>query len=88
MVRAYAAAVAEALEKTKPKRVPAYGTIKVKLVVSTDGELASVEILKSSGDRRLDNAVLAAVRRVKLPVPPPGLSLEERWYEFTYKYVR
>jgi TonB family protein len=88
IVRAYAAAVAEALERTKPKRVPAYGTIRVKLVVSTDGELASVEILKSSGNRRLDDTIVAAVRRTKFPVPPPGLSLNERWYERTYMYVR
>lgn len=88
VVRAYASAVAEALDRTKLKRVPAYGTIRVKLVVSIDGGLASLEILKSSGNRRLDDAVLAEVRRAKLPVPPPGLSLEERWFEFTYKYVR
>jgi TonB family protein len=86
-VREYANAVAEALSRTKLKRVPAYGTIRVKLVVSTDGELASIEILKSSGSRQLDAAVLAQVRRAKLPVPPPGLSLEERWFEFTYNYV-
>jgi protein TonB len=87
VVRAYANAVAEALDRTKPKRVPAYGSVKVKLVVSTDGELASLEILKSSGNRRLDDAILASVRRTKLPVPPPSLSLKERWFERTYRYV-
>jgi TonB family protein len=56
-------------------------------VVSTDGELASLEILKSSGNRRLDDAILASVRRTKLPVPPPSLSLKERWFERTYRYV-
>lgn len=87
-VRAYANAVAEALDRTKPKRVPAYGTVKVKLVVSPDGGFASLEILKSSGNARLDDAVLAAVRRAKLPIPPPGMGLRDRWYEFTYKFER
>jgi TonB family protein len=88
VVRAYATAVAEALDRTKPKRVPGYGTLKVevKLVISIDGEIASLEILRSSGNRRTDDTVLAAVRRTKLPVPPPGLSLKERWFEFEYTF--
>jgi protein TonB len=88
VARAYAAAVAEALNRTRLKRVPAYGTVRVKLVVSTGGEVDSVEILESSGNRRLDDAVLAQLRRAKLPVPPPGLSIKERWFEFPYQYVR
>jgi len=88
VMRAYAAAVAEALDRTKPKRVPGYGTLKVevKLVISINGEIASLEVLRSSGNRRADDTVLAAVRRTKLPVPPPGLSLKERWFEFEYTF--
>jgi len=87
-VQAYANAVAEVLKQTKLKRVPAFGTVKVKLVVALDGGIASLEILESSGNARLDDAVLAAIRRVKLPVPPPGMAPEQRWYEFTYRYRR
>lgn len=87
-VREYADAVAQALARTKPRRVPAYGTVEVKLIVSPDGGFSSIEILKSSGNGRLDDAVLAAVRRAKLPTPPPALAPKERWFEFTYRFER
>jgi protein TonB len=85
-VREYASHVAQALAKAKPKSVGAYGTVKVKLLVATDGSIALVEIIRSSGNKRLDDAAFAAVQRVKLPAPPPGLSHNQRWYEFPYYF--
>jgi len=80
-VREYADSVQRALAGAKPKG-PRGFTVRVKLLVSSDGRIEIVEILKSSGSKNLDSAVLAAVQRVKLPMPPPGLAFEERWYEF------
>lgn len=76
-----------ALAKCKPKRGLGYGTVRVKLVVAPGGGIALLEILKSSGNRRLKNAALAAVRRCPIPAPPPGLAFKDRWFEWNL-YVR
>ncbi len=83
-VREYASYVSQALAKAKPKGVGTYGTVLVKLRISPDGELTSVEIGKSSGNKRLDETVLAAVQRVKLRTPPPGMTADQRWYQVNY----
>jgi len=85
-VREYERYVSQALARTKPKGGLGYGTVKVKLVISPDGGLASVEIIKSSGNRRLDEAALAAVRRAKFPTPPAGMTDRQRWFEFPYYF--
>lgn len=85
-VREYARYVAQALAKTQPRGPRGPGAVKVKLVLSTEGALSELEILKSSGQKRLDDIALAAVRRTKFPRPPPGLAFKERWYEFTYTF--
>lgn len=85
-VREYASYVSQALAKAKPKGVGTYGTVQVKLRISPDGELTSVEIGKSSGNKKLDEMVLAAVQRVKLRTPPPGMTADQRWYQVSYYF--
>lgn len=85
-MREYAQYVAQALSKARPKGVGGFGTVKVKLVVAPAGGLAAVEIAKSSGDRRLDNLVLAAVQRAALPAPPPGMTATQLTYEVPYHF--
>lgn len=84
--REYASYVSQALAKAKPKGVGTYGTVQVKLRISPDGELTSVEIGKSSGSKKLDETVLAAVQRVKLRSPPPGMTADQRWYQVRYYF--
>jgi TonB family protein len=85
-VREYATYVSQALAKAKPKGVGTYGTVLVKLRISPDGELTSVEIGKSSGNKKLDETVLAAVQRVKLRSPPAGMTADQRWYQVNYYF--
>jgi protein TonB len=87
-VREYERYVQQALAKAKPKSGLCCGTVRVKLVISPDGEIASLEVIKSSGNRRLDDAALVAVRRARFPRPPPGMTYEQRWFVFPVNFVR
>jgi TonB family protein len=82
-VREYERYVIQALAKVKLKRGLGVGTVRLSLVVSPDGEIASLEVIKSSGNRKLDDEALAAVRRdARFPRPPPGLTEKHRWFQF------
>ena len=81
-VREYDSYVTRALAKAKPKSGLGYGTVRVKLVIAPDGAIASVAVIESSGNKRLDDAAIAAVRRARFPRPPPGMTDRQRWYEF------
>jgi protein TonB len=85
-VREYAHNVAQALRKARPKGVGGSGTVRVKFAVALDGSVASVEIAKSSGNQKLDDIALEAVRRTKFQTPPVGLTSAERFYELPYYF--
>jgi protein TonB len=87
-VREYDGYVQAGLAKAKRERCLGIGTVKVKLQISPDGEIASVEVSKSSGNKKLDDAALARVRRVRFPRPPPGMTERQRLYEFPVNCVR
>jgi protein TonB len=81
VVRQYARLVQRALASTRP-RGAGVGTVTVRLLVSSTGQLASVEIAKSSGNKQLDDIALAAVRWAKLPIPPPGMTADQLLFDF------
>lgn len=85
-VRAYARYVSQALAKTKPKGAGDRGTAKVKFTIDADGHLATAEITVTSGSRRLDERVLAAVRSAAFPRPPEGMSIRQLTYEVPYHF--
>jgi protein TonB len=86
VAREYARHVSLALNKAKPKSAAARGTAKIRFVISPTGSLASVELTKSSGSKRLDDLALAAVRRAAFPVPPPGMTVAQLTYEVPYHF--
>jgi protein TonB len=81
-VREYDGYVQTALTRARPKRGFGRGTVKVKFQLSPEGAVASVEISKSSGNKRLDDEAVATVRRAKFPRPPSGTTDIQRFYEF------
>lgn len=85
-VRAYARYVSQALAKTKPKGAGDRGTSKVKFTIDAGGHLATAEITATSGSRRLDERVLAAVRSAAFPRPPEGMSIRQLTYEVPYHF--
>ncbi|WP_174263736.1 energy transducer TonB [Hyphomicrobium sp. CS1BSMeth3] len=56
------------------------GTVFIKLVLDAKGTLASAEIFKSSGNRRLDEVALLLTRRATYPPPPPGIDTADLSY--------
>jgi protein TonB len=85
-VREYARRVAQALRKKKPKGIDARGTVKIRFIVTETGRPISVEIVKSSGDRRLDRKALDAVREAIFPPPPDGMTVTQLTYEVPYQF--
>ena len=48
------------------------GTVKVRLVILSDGRIFTVNMVESSGSRSLDAAAVAVFRNAHLPPFPPG----------------
>jgi periplasmic protein TonB len=85
-VREYARYISQALAKSRPKGTGAHGTVRIRLAISPTGGLASVEIIRSSGNRRLDETAIAAVHQAALPPPPPGMTMSQLTYEVPYHF--
>jgi|SRR5581483_1594306 len=85
-VREYARYVALALSKNKPKGLGGHGTVRVRFVIATTGDVASVEVAKSSGNNALDDSAIESVRRTKFPLPPAGMTVSQLTYEVPYHF--
>jgi TonB family protein len=85
-LREYARYVALALTKSKPRGAGVVGTARIKFVIGPDGALATAEIVKSSGNKRLDDDAMAALRRTSFPVPPPNMTILQLTYEVPYHF--
>ena len=48
------------------------GNVKVHIVIASDGQVTSIEVVQSSGLSVLDAAALAVFRNAHLPPFPPG----------------
>lgn len=62
------------------RRRGAQGTAQVALRLAASGRVADVRLHRSSGDRRLDDAALAGVRRWRYDEPPASADWTERWF--------
>jgi TonB family protein len=85
-VREYARYVAQALAKTKPKRLGGHGTVRVQFVIAVDGELAIVEVTQTSGSSKLDDLAIGAIRHTKFVAPPTGMTALQLTYEIPYHF--
>lgn len=62
------------------RRRGAQGIAQITLRLAANGHVSEVRVHRSSGDTRLDDAALAAVRRWRFDTPPPGADWAERWF--------
>jgi TonB family protein len=84
----YAAAVTAALARARPAPPGPRlrGSVRIAFVIGADGALAHARVQTSSGVRALDETALAAVRRVRFPPPPRGLSPSQLSYVVPYHF--
>ena len=85
-VRDYGRYVALALSKGKPKGIGGHGTVQVRFTIAPDGTLALAAVARSSGNQKLDDAALEAVRRTKFPTPPAGMTVVQLTYQVPYHF--
>jgi TonB family protein len=85
-IREYAKSVSQALAKTKPKGIGAQGNVKVRFTIALSGRLSSVQIVSSSGDKKLDQKAIDAVSQAVFPAPPAGMTVTQLTYEIPYQF--
>jgi periplasmic protein TonB len=85
-VREYAKFVSQALARTKPKGIGAQGVTKVRFTIAVSGRLSSVAVVSSSGDNKLDQKAMEAVRQAVFPPPPAGMTVSQLTYEIPYQF--
>jgi TonB family protein len=85
-IREYAKSVSQALARTKPKGIGAQGIAKVRFTIALSGRLSSIQIVSSSGDKKLDQRAINAIRQAVFPTPPPGMTVSQLTYEIPYQF--
>ena len=80
----FARAVIWALAATKPMGNGKWGTSIVTFLVSAEGRVEGLRLLKSADDNWLDTAALMSVKQARMPVPPPGLPAGDRTFNVEY----
>ncbi len=84
---AYQIELFKALLASQPVRPPgARGEVKVQFLVMRSGAISEVRVVRSSGDPRLDEAVVAAVRVARAAPPPSGLDDGSLWFDVPYTF--
>ena len=81
---AYAKAVMKKVRATKRKTGAGRGTVVVGFTIASDGGLAAVQVLRSSGNGALDNVAVDHIRR-SAPFPPPSGAPASYSFEFIGK---
>ena len=88
-IAAYARRVQSAVAKNPPKPPPGAGyrgEVVITFALGLDGSLAFARVLSSSGNWRLDDAALNAVRTTQFPLPPSGSQVTQLIYKFPVKF--
>lgn len=78
--------VRTAVGRGRPRHGGASGRVVVSFGLTPDGVLRFAEIAGSSGNAKLDQAALAAIRHVAFPRPPEGMMDSERIYSVPFEF--
>jgi periplasmic protein TonB len=78
--------VVKALRKTMPPHQKIFGRVTVRIVLSPNGDLVELQMVKGSGDTILDQTVMFAVRQSVFPFPPKGSTILDRTFMVSYIY--
>jgi TonB family protein len=80
----FSRSVIAALMKTRPGPFALWGRVLVSFQITQQGDLLYVRVVRSSGNKALDDAAVTAIQRARFQRPPPGLSPEARTYIIDY----
>ncbi|MET0568085.1 MAG: TonB family protein, partial [Hyphomicrobiaceae bacterium] len=78
--------VIRALRQTMPGLRNTLGRVTVRLLISQNGNLEEVQLVKSGGDPQLDQSVVFAVKQASFPIPPARSTPSDRTFLVTYIY--
>jgi TonB family protein len=86
-ITAYARSIVQVLDKRKPAGQPGdRGVVYVQFQIGDAGEVVFATVSRTSGKPRLDEAAVAAVQGARFPQPPPGTTIEQRFYETHFNF--
>lgn len=80
----FSKSVIDALMKSRPGPVALWGRVLVSFQITQQGDLLYVRVLKSSGNKAMDDAAVTAIHRAKFKKPPADLPAEARTYIIDY----
>lgn len=78
--------VIRALRQTMPGLRNTVGRVTVRLIISQNGNLEEVQLVRSGGDPQLDQSVVFAVKQASFPFPPARSTPIDRTFLVTYIY--
>ena len=76
----YALSIQQTLNANRPHHTGTRGRAVIKFALSNTGSVQFAEIQKSSGSKLIDDAVLAAISRIRFPIPPGVMTERQRSY--------
>jgi protein TonB len=82
----FARGVIRALQETMPQLRNTLGRVTVRIFLNQNGNLESVQLLRSSKNSMLDRSVVFATKQTSYPLPPGGSNVADRTFVITYIY--
>jgi TonB family protein len=78
--------VIRALRKTMPPHERIYGRVTVRILLSPNGDVVELQLLRGSGSSYLDQVVMFSARQAVYPFPPKASTSLDRTFVVTYIY--
>jgi protein TonB len=68
------------------RRLGEQGSVRLRVLITTEGQAAKVELIQSSGFSRLDQSAIEAIRSWRfIPAQRAGRPIEA-WYEWRWEF--
>lgn len=85
-ISGYGLSVREALNRNRPLYFGTDGRVVVEFWVSEAGSVQRAQIAQSSGMKILDDAALGSIWKTRFPIPPGGMTEEQRGFKVPFEF--
>lgn len=82
----FARGVIRALQQTMPQLRNTFGRVTVRIFLNTNGDVETVQVVKSANSPELDQSVVFATKQTSYPLPPYNSNDADRTFLVTYVY--